>query len=265
MPVDDLRARRPHRVAPGGRTFDAPARAVDQHVIEVAHEPAGPVAHRLGDDEADEGFEQLITRGMGNVDRVAPDRGRPGFAARSEPRHLHQADGARIAARVVELDDLTPRERLIAAFDMPASTPLCPYIAAAVELHDPQHPASQYARAYKVAIAARLTESAREAGATNPEQLGEQLALLLDGVSARTRVLNSGSFPTAAAIAAVLIDSAIPSPSPQQPSDDRGTTGFAVQLAPAGPGQEEWQVLAGLRAGTWLRTPATTRSMPAVK
>ena len=128
---------------------------------------------------------------------------------------------------VFDRTDLTPRERLIAAFDLPASTPLCPYIAAAVELHDPGHPASQYARDYKTAIAARLTETAREAGATNPEQLGEQLALLLDGASARTQVLNSGAFATAAAIAAVLIDNAIPSPSPRQPSDDRGTTGRA--------------------------------------
>jgi hypothetical protein len=86
-------------------------------------------------------------------------------------------------------------------------------------------------RDYKTAIAARLTETAREAGAANPEQLGEQLALLLDGASARTRVLNSECFSTAAAIAAVLIDSAIdraiPSPSPRQRGDDRGTTGPA--------------------------------------
>ena len=75
---------------------------------------------------------------------------------------------------------------------------------------DPQHPAPQYARDYKKAVAARLAETAREAGATNPEQLGEQLALLLDGASARTRVLNTDTFPTAAAIAAVLIDNAIP-------------------------------------------------------
>ncbi|MEY9930789.1 AcrR family transcriptional regulator [Catenulispora sp. GP43] len=111
--------------------------------------------------------------------------------------------------------DLTPRERLLAAFEVPASgtqepTPLCPYIDAAVEMHDPEHPASQVARDYKKAVAARLTETAREAGATNPEELGEQLALLLDGASARTRVLNSECFPTAAAIAAVLIDNAIP-------------------------------------------------------
>ncbi len=122
---------------------------------------------------------------------------------------------------VFDRTDLTPRERLVAAFDMPAPTPLCPYIGAAVELHDPQHPASAYARDYKTAIAARLADTAREAGATDPEQLGEQLALLLDGASARTRVLNSESFGTAASIAAVLIDNAIPSPSSRRPKRDR--------------------------------------------
>ncbi|MEP6562429.1 MAG: helix-turn-helix domain-containing protein [Nakamurella sp.] len=124
-----------------------------------------------------------------------------------------------VMPEVFDRADLTPRERLLAAFSAPASgtaetTPLCPYIGAAVEMHDPEHPASQYAREYKKAIAARLADTAREAGATNPEQLGEQLALLLDGASARTRVLNAESFPTAAAIAAVLIDNAIPAPAP---------------------------------------------------
>ena len=119
-----------------------------------------------------------------------------------------------ILAGVFDRTDLTPRERLLAAFEMPTSgpgelTPLCPYIAATVEIHDPQHPASEYAREYKLAIAARLADTAREAGACDPEQLGEQLALLLDGASARTRVLNAESFPTAAAIAAVLIDNAL--------------------------------------------------------
>jgi AcrR family transcriptional regulator len=109
---------------------------------------------------------------------------------------------------VFDRTDLTPRERLLAAFEVRA--PLCPFIAAAVEIRDPQHPARQYARDYKKAFAARFAETAREAGAANPEQLGEQLALLLDGASARTRVLNSETLPTAAAIAAVLIDNAIP-------------------------------------------------------
>ena len=115
-----------------------------------------------------------------------------------------------VTGGVFDRTDLTPRERLLATFEVLA--PLCPFIAAAVEIRDPQHPARQFARDYKKAFAARLAETAREAGAADPEQLGEQLALLLDGASARTRVLNTESFPTAAAIAAVLIDNAIPSP-----------------------------------------------------
>ena len=117
-----------------------------------------------------------------------------------------------ILPEVFDRTDLTPRERLLAAFDIHA--PLCPFIAAAVEINDPDHPARLHACDYKKAFAARLTETAREAGATNPEQLGEQLALLLDGASARNRVLNTESFATAAAIAAVLIDNAIPAAAP---------------------------------------------------
>lgn len=113
-----------------------------------------------------------------------------------------------ILPEVFDRTDLTPRERLLAIFEIHA--PLCPFIAAAVEIPDPAHPARAYASNYKKDFAARLTDTAREAGATNPEQLGEQLALLLDGASARSRVLNTDTFATAAAIAAVLIDNAIP-------------------------------------------------------
>jgi AcrR family transcriptional regulator len=113
-----------------------------------------------------------------------------------------------VMAEVFDRTDLTPRERLLAAFDI--NSPLCPFIAAAVEIQDPDHAARALASDYKKAIAARFGETAREAGATNPEQLGEQLALLLDGASARNRVLDNESFATAAATAAVLIDKAIP-------------------------------------------------------
>ena len=125
---------------------------------------------------------------------------------------------------VFDRTDLTPRERLLAAFDVPKAgpqnlTPMCPYIAASIEIHDPDHPARRLAHDYKQAIAARLAETAREAGAAEPEQLGEQLALLLDGAAARTRVLNADAFPTAATIAAVLIDTAIPAPAGPSTSD----------------------------------------------
>lgn len=113
-----------------------------------------------------------------------------------------------VLPEVFDRTDLAPRERLLAAFDI--HPPLCPFIAAAVEIHDPAHPARVYARDYKKAFAARFAEAAREAGAADPEALGEQLALLLDGASARSRVLDTSTFATAAAMAAVLIDDAIP-------------------------------------------------------
>src|ERR1700744_1187616 len=120
-----------------------------------------------------------------------------------------------VTGGVFDRTDLTPRERLLAAFEVPATsaqdiTPMCPYIAASIEIHDPQHPARQYARDYKRTFATRFAATAREAGATHPEQLGEQLALLLDGAWARKQGLNADNFATAAAIAVVLIDNALP-------------------------------------------------------
>ncbi len=60
---------------------------------------------------------------------------------------------------VFDRTDLTPRERLLAAVEGPATgtqdiTPVCPFIAAAVEIHDPQHPAVQYARDHRRSIVA---------------------------------------------------------------------------------------------------------------
>lgn len=117
-----------------------------------------------------------------------------------------------VLPEVFDRTDLTPRERLLAVFDIHA--PLCPFIGAAVEIQDPGHPARVLARDYKQAVAARLADTAREAGATDPGQLGEQLALLLDGASARSRVLDAETLATAAAIAAVLVDRAIPTATP---------------------------------------------------
>jgi AcrR family transcriptional regulator len=131
------------------------------------------------------------------------------FAGKDElvAEHLRRFDPG-ILPEVFDRADLAPRERLLAAFDI--SPPLCPFIAAAVEIPDPSHPARVYARDYKQALAARFAETAREAGARDPEGLGEQLALLLDGAAARSRVLNADTFSTAAAMAAVLVDSALP-------------------------------------------------------
>src|ERR1039458_4947342 len=71
--------------------------------------------------------------------------------------HLRRFDPD-ILPEVFDRADLTPRERLLAALDI--HSPLCPFIAAAVEIHDPGHPARVYARDYKQAFAARLTDTA---------------------------------------------------------------------------------------------------------
>lgn len=131
------------------------------------------------------------------------------FAGKDElvAEHLRRFDPD-VLPEVFDRADLTPRQQLLAAFDIRA--PLCPFIAAAVEIQDPGHPARALARDYKNAFAARFAAAAREAGAPNPERLGEQLALLLDGASVRGRVLDTEAFATAAAIATVLIDNALP-------------------------------------------------------
>src|SRR6202012_1413256 len=59
--------------------------------------------------------------------------------------YLRQFD-PNILPEVFDRTDLTPRERLLAAFDIHA--PLCPYIAAAVELPHPGHSARIYGRDY---------------------------------------------------------------------------------------------------------------------
>ena len=143
---------------------------------------------------------------------------------------------------VFERSDLTPRERLLAIFERPLAfapdttheyvtsdaagatmtNDCCPFITAAVEIADPEHPARVLARAYKKSVAARLTETAREAGAADPELLGEQLSLLLDGASARTRTLGTESLPTAIGIAATLIELAIPDTAPARPRTGEG-------------------------------------------
>jgi len=126
-----------------------------------------------------------------------------------------------------ERTDLTPRQRLLAAFEKPlalssGAMPVCPFIAAAVEIADPEHPARGLAREYKKSVAARLAETAREAGAADPELLGEQLALLLDGASARARTCGTDAAPTVAGIAATLIEHAIPQTAPTRSQASEG-------------------------------------------
>ncbi|MFD4722724.1 TetR/AcrR family transcriptional regulator [Streptomyces sp. NPDC058423] len=120
-----------------------------------------------------------------------------------------------------EDDDGDPREQLLAVFDRkPRETedPIrgCPFLNAAVEVPDPEHPVHRLAAAYKTEFSRRLAGIARRAGARDPEHLGEQLALLYDGAVARATALNSDD-PGASAreIAVLLVDAALAEPARQ--------------------------------------------------
>lgn len=57
----------------------------------------------------------------------------------------------------------------------------CPFVKAATEMADPDHPASLYARGFKLRSREWLAARLDEAGIAAPESLAAQLAVLIDG------------------------------------------------------------------------------------
>ena len=118
-----------------------------------------------------------------------------------------------VMPEVFDRTDLTPRERLLAAFDLPASTPLCPYIGAAVELHDPQHPACVRARLQDRDRGTAHRHRPRGRRRPTPNSSANNSRCSSTAPRPAREYSTATSFPTAAAIAAVLIDNAIPASS----------------------------------------------------
>ena len=117
---------------------------------------------------------------------------------------------------VFDRTDLTPRERLLAAFEAPATgtqdiPPLCPFIAAAVEIPDPQHPAPQYARDYKKALAPNSSASNWRCSSMAP------------------RPAPGSSTPTPSPPPPPSPPSSSTTPSPRQPSGEAGYTTTAMR------------------------------------
>ncbi len=120
-------------------------------------------------------------------------------------------------------DDLPPRERLLALFAPPTADPPeaspdaadrprvrgCPFHNAAVETAGTIPAVDQAVLRHKEAFAALLTDTAREAGATDPAALGRQLAVLFEGAAALGTSVNDPA-PRADALAAatILLDAA---------------------------------------------------------
>jgi AcrR family transcriptional regulator len=107
---------------------------------------------------------------------------------------------------------LSARERLLGIFELPRSEVLrgCPFHNAAVESAGALTSTDEIVRAHKQEFTRRLVAVAREAGAADPQLLGQQLAVLFEGATAMATSLNdTAPVVHARAAAATLIEAAL--------------------------------------------------------
>ncbi|WP_433653948.1 TetR/AcrR family transcriptional regulator [Nocardia sp. CA-128927] len=106
----------------------------------------------------------------------------------------HLIETGRTIDGVLDRQDLTPKQRLLELFTVPdpGEGPIrgCPFIDAAVEFPDPDSPVHAFTRQQKQRFTQRVIDLVRELGAPHPDILGEQLAILADGVASRSMVFN---------------------------------------------------------------------------
>jgi AcrR family transcriptional regulator len=117
-----------------------------------------------------------------------------------------EADGTPAAA--------TPRAQLLALFELTDARDVrmrgCPFHNAAVEAAGAMPGVERIVHLHKRDYVDGLTELAREAGAADPEMLGNQIALLYEGAAALSTSLNDPTpWAQARATAEVLIDQAV--------------------------------------------------------
>jgi AcrR family transcriptional regulator len=121
----------------------------------------------------------------------------------------------RVADTVMHSDDTqSPRQRLLTAFDghrAPGETFRgCPFHNAAVEAAGSMPEVQDIVRTSKLGFADWLTGLARQAGAADPRQLGNQLAVLYEGAGALATSLDDPApWARAKKAAEVLIDHAL--------------------------------------------------------
>lgn len=84
----------------------------------------------------------------------------------------------------------------------------CPFVAAAVEVKSPEHPASLVARWQKDRLTAFFEQEAERGGANDPARLARQLTLVFDGASARSVVQAQRLDSLAVLTAGTLLDAA---------------------------------------------------------
>lgn len=88
----------------------------------------------------------------------------------------------------------------------------CPFVNVAAEFPDPSHPARQIVARNKAQLIERLTALTTAAGAHDPVELADVLALLIEGVYAASQTYGPGCGPIRSAprVAAQLVAAACP-------------------------------------------------------
>ncbi len=128
--------------------------------------------------------------------------------------YLQECERSGPTEALLAREDLAPRARLLELFTAladPASVVPDPFVAAAAEFPDPQHPVHRAAGDHAARFTGRLTALARAAGARDPERTARRLALLHDGAASRALLEDPGAivadaYPVAAAILRDAID-----------------------------------------------------------
>ena len=104
---------------------------------------------------------------------------------------LDRRGPAHAAALLPAEDDARPpRERILHVFERLEELAVaqdyrgCPFVATAVEVKSPDHPAAEVARRYKQRLTAFFRTEAEAAGVPDPALLARQLTVAFDGSSA---------------------------------------------------------------------------------
>ena len=121
-------------------------------------------------------------------------------ATRAVPRERALSDG-----------DLAARDRLLAIFAGGKERRVrgCPFHNAAVETAGKLPEVHDIVEGHKRSFIAQLIDTCAEAGASDPHELGNQLAVLFEGAAALSTTLNdTAPIASARSAAAVLVDNA---------------------------------------------------------
>jgi AcrR family transcriptional regulator len=140
-------------------------------------------------------------------------------------RRIHDTGGPP-NEQALDTPGASPRNRLLAIFDSPPTDRFrgCPFHNAAVEAADEMPDVHDIVHEHKLQFIARLTDTATQAGAADPYQLGHQLAVLFEGALALATSLNdTAALIHARSAAEVLIDAAVAHRTPLA-GQDQGTT-----------------------------------------